>query len=175
MLEIVNQRALFRSFWLLFLMTLSMLVVMQITNAPLITEAASGGIITFELVGTLEGSQAIIQSWEGEAMTWAGLNMGLDFLFLVLYGTTIALACMLLSHRMVNSTMKRVGVWLAYGVLVAALLDVIENIALIQLLLGSERASLPLLAKWMAIPKFLLVLLSLLYVIIGVTPLLKKT
>ena len=143
---------------------------MQITGAPLKTAAAPGGIVTFELIGTMEGSQQIINSWQGDTMIWAGINLGLDFLFLTLYGLTIALACLLVSEKVLSPFMKKVGIWLAIGVLAAAVLDVVENISLINLLLGSDNASLPVLAKWCATPKFVLVLLSLLYVLGGIVP-----
>ena len=174
MLKVISREYQVRTFWLLFALTLVTFIGMQITNAPLKTEVAPGGIITFELVGTLEGSQQIINSWQGEAMTWAGINMGLDFLFLALYGVTIAMACMLVSERLPDPRMKKLGVWLAVGILAAVLLDIVENLALIQLLLGSDCEILPVLAKWCAIPKFLLVLLSLLYALGGVIPVLKK-
>lgn len=158
-----------RLFWLLFGLTVLTIIGMQITGAPLITEAAPGGIVTFELVGTFVGSQSIIDSWQGPSMTWAGINMGLDFLFLFLYGVTISLGCLILADRMPKNlqTLKALGRWLALGVLLAAGLDVIENISLILLLTGSENEFLPVLARWCAIPKFGLVLLSLLYIVGG--------
>lgn len=157
-------------FWLLFGLTVFTIVGVQITGSALVNETAPGGIVSLELVGTLAGSQGIIDSWRGPDMTWAGINMGLDFLFLFLYGTTIALGCLILSDRMPekNRSLKAVGHWLALGALVAAGLDIIENITLIRLLTGSENEFLPSLARWMAIPKFGLVLLALLYVLGGV-------
>ena len=158
-----------RLFWLLFSLTVLTIVGMQITGQTLITEAAPAGIVTFELVGTLSGSQSILDSWQGPAMTWAGINMGLDFLFLFLYASTIALACLILSDKMATNlgVLKILGKWLAVGILIAAGLDIIENISLILLLTGSESEFLPKLARWCAIPKFALVLLSLLYIITG--------
>ena len=149
---------------------------MQITGAPLNTEAAPGGIVSFELVGTLEGSQAIINSWQDDKMNYAGINLGLDFLFLSLYSITIALSCLLISVRLNEHLkfFKRLGVWMAVAVIIAALFDIIENIALIRLLLGSKNELLPVIAKWCAIPKFLIVTLSILYVIIGIFPILKS-
>ncbi|NQT61731.1 MAG: hypothetical protein HQ556_02125 [Candidatus Marinimicrobia bacterium] len=139
------------------------------TGSALVNETAPGGIVTFELVGTLAGSQSIVESWQGSAMTWAGINMGLDFLFLFLYGLTIALVCLILADRMPEKfqSLKTLGRWLAVGVLIAAGLDVVENISLILLLTGSENEFLPPLARWMSLPKFGLVLLSLLYIVGG--------
>ena len=80
-------------FWLLFGLTVLTIVGMQMTGSALVNEIAPGGIITFELIGTLAGSQSVVDSWQGPAMIWAGINMGLDFLFLFLYSVTIALGC----------------------------------------------------------------------------------
>jgi len=158
-----------RFFWLLFGLTILTILGMQITGESLKTEAAHAGIVSFELVGTLSGSQSIVESWQGPAMTWVGINMGLDFLFLFLYASTIALACLILSDKMATNlgVLKILGKWLAVGILIAAGLDIIENISLILLLTGSENEFLPQLARWCAIPKFALVLLSLLYIVAG--------
>lgn len=172
MLTIADQKTWARVFWVLFALTILMLVVMQVTNTPLKTEAAPAGIITFELVGTFEGAQEIIRSWEGQAKTWAGLNLGLDFLFLMLYATTIALACFLVSEMFgeQHPVQRSLAYYLGWGALVAGFLDILENIALILLLTGSEATCLPVWAKWLAIPKFSLVILSLIVVVIGVLP-----
>ncbi len=165
-----------RLFWVLLILTLATIVGMQITGEPLKTEAAPGGIVSFELIGNLEGSQKIMESWQGPIMIWAGINMGLDFLFLSLYGVTIALGCLLVSHRLPAqyAFLKRLGIWMAWAVIVAAGLDVVENISLIYLLTGSSNATLPVLAKWCAIPKFNLVLLSILYILGALVPALRK-
>lgn len=163
-------------FWILVIMTVLTVIGMQISGEPLKTEAAPGGIISFEFAGTLESSQEIINSWQGETMLWVGINMGMDFLFLTLYSITIALGCLLISQLFgeKNAVQSKLGIWLAGGVLLAALLDIIENIALIKLLLGSQNNFLPLLAKWMAIPKFLLVIGALIYVAQGAYPAIKQ-
>lgn len=170
MLQLADQKTRVRVFWTLFSLTIIMLVVMQITNLPLKTDAAPAGIITFELVGTYEGAQSIIRSWEGESSTWAGLNMGLDFLFLILYSTSIALACFLISDMfgVEHPVQRSLAHYMGWGALLAGFLDILENIALILLLTGSELTCLPIWAKWLAIPKFILVILSLVVVVNGV-------
>ncbi len=150
-------------------MTLLTITGMYITGKPLKTTAAPTGILSFELTGNLSGSKAIINSWQNEKIIFAGINMGLDFLFLTLYSFTIALSCLLISKKIPEQRrfLKKTGTVIAAAVMVAAILDIVENIALIKLLLGSENESLPLLAKWCAIPKFLIVLSALLYIISG--------
>jgi hypothetical protein len=56
---------------------------------------------------------------------------------------------------------------MAGGMLLAGLLDCTENYALIRLLLGSQNAALSSLARMCALPKFLIVLLGLLYLAAG--------
>lgn len=165
--EVIHSPGTNRLFWILFGLTILTLLGMQITGAPLKTDVAQGGIVTFELAGTLSGSQTIIESWQGSKLAWAGINMGLDFLFLVLYSITIALGCLILAYKMPQNlqALTILGKWMAMGIMVAAGLDVIENLALILLLTGSENALLPQLARGVALPKFGLVFLALLYLV----------
>ena len=177
MSDILHKKTGVKFFWVLFCLTILTIVGMQITGTPLNTEVAPGGIVSFELIGTLEGSQSIINSWQNDKMIYAGINMGLDFLFLSLYSITIALSCLLVSVRLSEhwKFIKKLGVWMAVAVIIAALFDIVENIALIKLLLGSKNELLPVIAKWCAIPKFSIVILSILYVIIGICPILKSS
>ncbi|MCF7823334.1 MAG: hypothetical protein K9N35_04105 [Candidatus Marinimicrobia bacterium] len=170
MLQILNRENQSRTFWVLFAFTIVVIIGMQLTGGPLKTDAAPGGIVTFEIIGTLEGSLDIINSWQGQSMTWAGINMGLDFLFIVLYSLTLAMACRLIADKFVHPLIKQSGIWLARAVFLAAMLDVIENIALIKLLTGSQSEFLPILARWCALPKFFLIILALIYVILGIYP-----
>jgi len=156
-------------FWVLSIATILVIYAMQITGNPLRNEVAPAGIVSFELTGSLKGSLEIMNSWEGEALGWAKINMGLDFLFLTCYALTIALACLLVGHSLRESWPRiwAAGRWFALAIMIAASLDVIENLALIGLLAGWQVAFLPVLAKWSAIPKFGLVAVSLAYVILG--------
>ena len=142
---------------------------MQVTGAHLINETAPGGIVSFEFAGSLDRSAEIMESWQGDAMGWAKINMGIDFIFLSCYALAIALACLLVSSRVRNlyPLFASWGRWFALVILVAAGLDVIENLALIALLSGWQHTLLPILAKVAAIPKFIMVALSLLYALVG--------
>jgi hypothetical protein len=100
---------------------------------------------------------------------YAGVNLGLDYLFLVAYGAAIALGCTIVAGRLRDASrgVGALGAWLAWAALGAATLDSVENYALIRLLLGSASAALPAVARACAIVKFFLVALSLLYVFLG--------
>jgi len=59
------------------------------------------------------------------------------------------------------------GVFLAWAQFIAAILDAVENYALIRVLLGSSQNLWPALARFCAGPKFFIVTAGLLYVIFG--------
>jgi hypothetical protein len=111
----------------------------------------------------------VIKSWTETDKMWAAFSLGLDFLFLVVYSTTISLACIWAANvlQAYSLPLATVGIWLAWGQWVAALLDIVENIALTIILFSSVRATLPQLAKWCAISKFGLIILGLLYAAVG--------
>ena len=59
------------------------------------------------------------------------------------------------------------GIFIAWAQFFAALLDCVENYGLIQILVGMQHETWPVVAKWCAWPKFLIVGLGLVYVIFG--------
>lgn len=144
-------------------------VVFNVTGQPLTTEAAPNGIVSFELAGSVAQAQQILDSWNEAAQVRAALGLGLDFLYLFVYSTTIGLACVwaagvLRAHR---RTLAATGILLAWGQWLAASLDAVENAALATLLLGPVVAPWPQIARWAAIPKFALIFAGLIYVALG--------
>jgi hypothetical protein len=166
-LSIAGQK---RAFVVLLVLTLAVMASLNVLGGPLETDVAPAGIVSFEFAGQLSRAQSIVESWGPTGRVYAGLNLGLDYLFLFSYASAIGLGCVLAAR----SLSQRVGLpsfvghllaWLLFG---AALLDAIENYALIRLLLGSQRQLWPAIARWCAAPKFSIVALGLLYVCIGV-------
>ncbi len=144
-----------------------LLLGMVVLDRALKTPAAPVGIISFELVGTLAGAESIMASWDEPARIQAGVSLGLDFFFLVAYAYTLAGACRLVAARFASNRLRVLGMVLAWGAWGAALLDTIENLALIQLLIGRGEAWHPLLAAFCAWPKFGIVGCALLYIFAG--------
>lgn len=157
-----------KRFWILLVCTALVIIAMQITGAPLKNEFAPAGIVSFELTGSLLGSLSIINSWRAQVIGWAWVNMILDFLFIVCYSLTIAWASLHLGSLLARTSplWGQMGGWFARAILVAAGLDVLENLALIGLLAGVRSDFLALLARWCAIPKFALVAAALGFVIL---------
>lgn len=154
-------------FWAALVVTLAVMGILQVLNAPLKTAAAPSGIVAYELAGKMPKTQAILDSWDERAKIYAGVNLGFDFLFLVAYPFSIGLGCALVAGGFGAGFWGGIGMLLARLLPLAGLLDVVENYALIRLLLGAQEASLPGLAKWCAIPKFAIVIAGIVYVLGG--------
>lgn len=155
---------------LLSLLPLSALIrAIIVTNTPLENPTASYGMVSLQLAGSLDVSRAILNSWDQHARVLAALNLGIDYLYMVAYAFTIGLACVLLARRFANRLplLTKTGIWLSWGMLAALLLDATENYFLISLLMGAQQSLWPLLARWCAIPKFVLVLAALAYLALG--------
>lgn len=158
------------AFWLLAILTLIVMAVLQVVGRPLQTTAAPQGIVSYELAGAPATTQAILDSWDSNARVHAGFSLGLDYVFMPLYAATIALGCLwgagVLSRRC--WPLATLGKPLAWGVWLAALCDVVENVALWRLLVGPVTAPWPALARWCAMVKFGLLGLGLVYVMVAV-------
>lgn len=156
-------------FFILLVVTLIVMVGLQFIGASLQTEAAPSGIISYEFAGTLPAARVMIESWGSESRLSAGLSLGLDYLFLVAYSVTIALGCSIVAGNLHSrfGFLIHLGRFLAGAQFLAATLDALENYALIRVLLGSKNPVWPQVAYWSAGPKFVIVLLGILYVILG--------
>ena len=158
-----------RAFILFFILSVMVMVGLQVTGAPLINDVSPGGILSFEFAGELAHAQRMVDSWGPTGRIYAGLNLGLDYLFLAVYACAIALGCVLVSRGLFrkNAALANAGIMIARAQFLAAFLDCVENFGLIQVLLGTQTAAWPLVAKWCAWPKFLIVGVGLIYVMIG--------
>ncbi len=151
-----------RAFFPLLALTLILFAVFQVLNAPLITAAAPGGIVTFQLAGNVRTTMEIIASWDETARLFAAFGLGLDYLFMPCYALTLSLGTLLAAGRH-GGWLKTLGALAGWGALAAALFDAVENFALWKILLGARVSPLPELAAVCAQVKFGLLLLGLLY------------
>jgi hypothetical protein len=167
--------------------TLILFAIFRGLDAPMRTSAAPSGIVSFELAGTPSQAQAIIDSWhematllssvEGEpvpgfvsrAYAFAVFGLGIDYLFMPLYATALALGILLAAGRH-GGWFATFGAWLGWGAYTAAIFDAIENYALARMLLMNQVWSpYPEMAAFSATVKFLLLLLGLFYALVGWT------
>jgi len=146
------------------LLALSLLLTAVLAALPL-----RPSIVKFELAGNISKVREILGLWDQASQVRAAFSLGLDFLYLVVYSTTISLACIWAAkvYQAHELPLGPAGILLAWGQWLAALLDAIENVALVTILFGFIRDPWPQIAKWCAISKFGLVILGLLYAGVG--------
>ena len=125
-------------------------------------------IVDFELAGSVPKAQAIIDAWSETDRIRAGFSLGIDYLYMPVYSTTIALACVLAALALKSKVWRSIGLLLAWGLWAAAIFDAIENVALFTILLGNNVAPYPQIAQICATIKFGLILAGLAYVVVGV-------
>jgi hypothetical protein len=143
---------------------LTLMVSLRILDEPLKTEAAPGGILSYELAGDEASTLAILESWDPPAKYHAAFSLGLDFLFLITYSSAISLAC-IWAARLSNTSLAGLGVYLAWGQWIAAIFDGLENTALFINLVQAPTSPWPQIAQTAAIIKFTLIILGLLYIL----------
>lgn len=152
--------------WLLGL-TLCVWAVLLVLDAPLRNDAAPLGIVSLELAGTGQAAQRMWDSWSHQQQLYAVASLGIDYLFLVLYPLAISLACRYLAMTRETASVN-VGLALARLQLLAGPLDAVENAALLMELFDSENMNRYAgLARWCAVPKFIIIAAGLLYIAIG--------
>lgn len=121
-------------------------------------------IVDFEFCRTLDRANAILNSWNQTARIQAAFGLGLDYLYIPFYSTTIALACVWAANQLGrNRIWHNMGMLFAWGLWVAAILDCVENYALLTLLIGPAVNPYPAVASLCASVKFSLILLGLVF------------
>ncbi len=172
-------------FWAFLAGTLILFAVFRVLDMPLRTSAAPSGIVSFELAGTPFQAQAIIDSWNeaaflvsdvvgqpvpgmvSRAYSFAAFGLGIDYLFMPLYATALALGILLAAGRH-KGWFSGLGAWLGWGAYAAALFDAVENYALARMLLMNQVWSpYPEVAAFSATIKFSLLSLGLFYALVG--------
>ena len=166
-----------RAFVALLVLTIAVMASLNDLGRPLHNEEAPLGIISFQLAGKLSLARSMVESWGQRGRVYAGLNLGLDYLFLAAYSSCISLGCVLVGRSLSPrvASLSLLGVLLAWAQFGAGLLDAVENYAPIQVLLGAQQAFWPVLARCCAIPKFLIVAAGLVYVAFGAVSVLVRT
>lgn len=152
------------------LASLGLMLLLNLTGAPLTTSAAPTGIVSYELAGSVEKAAAILASWDATAQRAAAFNLGLDYLFMLAYGLAFSLACWMAGDtlRARGRPLASLARPLATGAWLAAAFDAVENFALTSMLLGgAASAPWPGVARLCALLKFALLFVGLVYASYG--------
>jgi len=156
-------------FWFFLALSFVLMLLMNVVGASLNTQAAPFGIISFELAGSVTRAEEIISSWDHNTQLRAAFSLGLDFLFMPAYAAAISLACLWAADMLGRAgwPLAALGPVLAWGQWLAAFLDLVENIGLTAIILGTPVSPWPELAFWCAAIKFILVFAGIVYAFMG--------
>jgi hypothetical protein len=101
------------------------------------------------------------------AYSFAVFGLGLDYLFMPIYATALALGILLAAGKH-GGWFAAFGAWLGWGAYAAMLFDAAENYALARMLLVNQVWSpYPEVAAFCASVKFLLLILGLFFALAG--------
>ena len=143
-------------FWPWLIATIAVMVCLNLINLPLQTEAAPMGIVSYQLAGDAPAVERLIASWDARPRIFVGFSLGLDYLFMPLYGVLFAWLCIRGAERMREfaPVWARIGMGLAWGVGLAVLFDATENALQFWMLVSAPRAPWPQVMWGCAIVKF---------------------
>ncbi|MDH5433951.1 MAG: hypothetical protein OEY19_08390 [Gammaproteobacteria bacterium] len=131
------------------------------------TEITPLGTISFEFIGSIENLELAMIAWGDIGRTSIALNLGIDFLYLIIYSAILALAFYRLSNAPNVNNIRRYylsGVWLA---VVVGIIDILENLCLIQLLYQTKNEIWAIAAYNLAILKFTGIAVCLIMLVVG--------
>lgn len=155
--------------------TITLTIFLSIWCEVLVHDQAPYGIVSFELVWNLEGLERVIGPWSEAVRTEAIRIILIDYAYLLLYSTTLALICLMVGRwsRAWNLNFySRLGLIIAWLAWIAGLCDAIENAASLKLLLSEPVAPWPWVMSFFAAVKFTLLGLVALYLV--ATPVVSK-
>jgi len=155
--------------WLL--ATLSLQAILSWVSIPLVNETAPWGLFSWQFAATPQQAQVILASWDHRTQLLAAFGLGLDYLFMLVYGVTLNLACRWSAEKVGRANWGR---WLGGLVWVAALLDAVENACLGIGLIGTVVSPYPEIATFSATAKFTLILLALAWSLFGLVAALRQ-
>jgi hypothetical protein len=133
-----------------------------------ITTAVAAGfpILELEFAWTAQGADEALVGADLDAVRATILW---DFVFLVLYAAALSLGSLWASGVFTSERLRQAGPYVAIGALAAGIFDIVENLAMLGYLNGWFGLSgWPMVAGLMATPKFLLVLIAIVYILMGI-------
>ncbi len=164
-------------FWTLLIAgTFMMVYVMKSTGSTLETNATPLGIINLETASSKNRVDHILDAWKKNAasapdnITAARKNTYLDFLFILFYVPFLYFSCKKITATFGNgSLITKTGSLVATGILIAGILDALENFGMLQSLDGFASDNMALFTASCSIIKWTLVFITIFYLLAALT------
>ena len=147
----------------LFAGTIVAMLSLRFQGTMLITPSAPNGILSLEFSHDAAHTARIASEWVGFTQNAFYTNMFLDFIFIIFYGFFLYVTCRYIA--LLFPSWKHLATFLANGSIAAMAFDVLENILMINSIVGHADQTTSFLTTLFAILKFSFVLASLLFII----------
>jgi hypothetical protein len=153
--------------------TLLLTVLMSSQGRPLITCSTPQGILNLEFASTPVLAAAVLAEWKTETcngitgINTATTNTKLDFVFIAFYVLFFYMTSLVLSKSMPGLA-GAAGALLKWGIVLAGICDVAENMFMFSTLSGNITATGTFCTSLFAKIKFVIVLACFFYLIAGV-------
>lgn len=150
-------------FWVFLALNLGFIAWSRTTLKPLTTR----DIVRFEVAKTLPVAERIMAEWKDAGKFEKALPaIQADYIFIILY-TAALFTCVLLLARLSNhELLRKTGRFITILLPIAAICDVIENVAMTRTLKGAASQFHVTLAYDMAVAKFSIIIISLIFLLI---------
>jgi hypothetical protein len=152
-----------RWFWWLLVTNVIFIICSKFYLEPL----TSGEIVRFEVAKNTPVAESILQEWRlAGKYDKAVQSIYIDYLFILLYTSGLAVACSFLSRLTGHEILIRAGKGASWLLAVAGICDVIENMAMTRSLNGVVKSWNVMLAYDMAAAKFSVIIVCLLFILV---------
>ena len=150
-------------FWVLLALNIGFIAWSKFYLSPF----SSSDIVRFEVAKTTAVAERIIADWTSEGLIeTAKQSIWLDYIFILLYTGLIMIAIPLLARLSKHVLLLRTGRFISMLLPIAAICDVIENISMMKNLSGSVSPFYVELTYDMAVAKFSIIILALIFLFI---------
>jgi hypothetical protein len=126
-------------------------------------------IIRFEIAKKVPVAESILREWSSAddgRLNKAVQAIYLDYLFIILYTAGLSISSLYFSRLTGHPILKRAGKFVPFLIVGAGVCDVIENIAMLYSLTGHLNGWNVWLAYDMAVTKFSIIILSLIFLVV---------
>ena len=164
-----SQKFISNTLWWSGAFTIVLMIALHVIDKALATPDGTGGMIGFELAKNINHTVAMMTQWKEHGRIMAGLSLGIDYLYMVSYALFLGLLSFTIGKKLFsrNHFLSKPGFWFSWLMFIAALLDSTENYALIRILGGDHEQLWASISYYAASTKFIIVLLTLLYILLG--------
>ena len=161
---IQSSRQLQRLFWIFLFLNIAFILWSKNFLQPLATRE----IVQFEIAKKVVVAESILQEWtanDGIKLRKATQAIYLDYIFIILYTVGLSIASVYFSQLTGHQILKRAGRFIQLLIIGAGVCDIIENSAMLNSLSGHLNSWNVWVAYDMALTKFSILIVSLLFLL----------